>query len=281
MHYILYHIANKINNKKYIGIHSTNDLNDGYLGSGIAIKNALKKYGRENFVREILFHCECPQHLEILEEEFVNEDFVKRNDTYNLVSGGRYRAYISDETKRKIRNSVSGEKNGFYGKTHTNEMKSLSSKINKDTVFIHNDKTCIRIKRNELQSYLNDGWNIGKKFMNTGTLGTKWIHNDSENKSVPKEEVQSYLNDGWKLGRLKTSKKTYNSKENQSIRANNKKINAWKKYCKKANIQECNRPEEYEMIILQKGNETKTIKFKMAQLNIALKNGWIYVRSIH
>ena len=41
-HYV-YEITNNINGRKYIGKHSTNDMNDGYMGSGIAIKQAIKK----------------------------------------------------------------------------------------------------------------------------------------------------------------------------------------------------------------------------------------------
>ena len=53
MYFILYETTNLINNKKYIGVHKTIDLNDGYLGSGIYLRNAIKKYGKENLKSHI------------------------------------------------------------------------------------------------------------------------------------------------------------------------------------------------------------------------------------
>jgi len=43
MFYYLYEIKNLINNKIYVGVHKTNDLNDGYMGSGKVIRRAIKK----------------------------------------------------------------------------------------------------------------------------------------------------------------------------------------------------------------------------------------------
>lgn len=54
IYHILYRTTNIINNKEYTGVHSTNNLEDGYLGSGRKFKAALKKYGKDNFKRTIL-----------------------------------------------------------------------------------------------------------------------------------------------------------------------------------------------------------------------------------
>ena len=54
MEHVVYRITNMINGKKYIGKHSTTDVYDGYFGSGIAIKQAINKYGIDNFKKEII-----------------------------------------------------------------------------------------------------------------------------------------------------------------------------------------------------------------------------------
>ena len=49
MLHFTYQTKNMLNEKNYVGIHSTKNLNDGYLGSGIALQKAIRKYGKENF----------------------------------------------------------------------------------------------------------------------------------------------------------------------------------------------------------------------------------------
>ena len=88
-HYV-YEITNKINGKKYIGKHSTNNLNDKYMGSGVAISEAIKKYGIENFSKNILHLCDSEEEsfkFELLEIEKV--EATKNSLYYNIASGGK------------------------------------------------------------------------------------------------------------------------------------------------------------------------------------------------
>jgi hypothetical protein len=72
-HYI-YKTTCKITGKFYIGMHSTDKLNDGYLGSGKILWYSRKKYGDENHPIEILEFCSTRAELKIREKQIVNED---------------------------------------------------------------------------------------------------------------------------------------------------------------------------------------------------------------
>ena len=72
----------------YVGKHMTDNKDDGYMGSGIRIRRAIEKYGIENFEKTILFECESVDEMNAKEAEIVNEDFIARDDVYNIKLGG-------------------------------------------------------------------------------------------------------------------------------------------------------------------------------------------------
>lgn len=86
--YTVYKTTNLINNKIYIGVHETINPNDSYIGSGLQIKRAVKKHGKTNFSKEILFECDNSKEAYLIEFLLVDKEFINRNDTYNIAIGG-------------------------------------------------------------------------------------------------------------------------------------------------------------------------------------------------
>jgi group I intron endonuclease len=84
---IIYITTNLINNKKYIGADKNN--NPNYLGSGLKIKLAIKKYGKKCFKKEILEECDL-NNLYVREVYWINYyNAVSSNKFYNISEGGK------------------------------------------------------------------------------------------------------------------------------------------------------------------------------------------------
>jgi len=101
--HIVYITINNKNRKIYIGVHDNKNNNefDGYIGNGINIykpstnnfpktifQKAVKKYGFDSFNRITLFKCNTMEEAYEIESLIVNEDFIKRDDVYNMKLGG-------------------------------------------------------------------------------------------------------------------------------------------------------------------------------------------------
>ena len=89
MFYLIYETTNLLNGMKYIGKHTTSNIDDGYLGSGVYLKRAIKKYGKENFKKEILFIYNSEEEMNNKEIEIVNEGVINNTLYYNLAYGGQ------------------------------------------------------------------------------------------------------------------------------------------------------------------------------------------------
>ena len=111
MFFTIYKTTNTRNQKYYLGKHQTENINDNYLGSGIALINAIKKYGKDCFSKEILFIFDNENDMNNKEKELVTEELVNSKKTYNKGIGGEGGPH-------------------FKGKKHSEEMKKkLSDKI--------------------------------------------------------------------------------------------------------------------------------------------------------
>jgi group I intron endonuclease len=109
---IVYKWTNLINGKIYIGSHKGSQ-DDEYTASGIAIKNAFKKYGFENFKRDILYYGKDFREL----EEFILEEVDAINNPlyYNMKNGaiGGWDHTNTPEIIQKRNKAISDSKKGI------------------------------------------------------------------------------------------------------------------------------------------------------------------------
>lgn len=141
-YYGIYKITNKVNGKMYIGQHITDDLDDGYLGSGKVIRRAVAKYGEECFTKEWLEFTDNKADLNYLERMYVNEEWLDRPDTYNLKLGGEggsakgenaawYGKKMSIELRKKLSEAHRGQRAWNKGKKMSKEIRKKLSDSHK------------------------------------------------------------------------------------------------------------------------------------------------------
>jgi group I intron endonuclease len=126
---VIYKITNLINNKIYVG--KDVQRQPSYYCSGIAIKNAIQKYGKDNFVREILEdNLESKEILSIREKYWISK---LRSNTkeigYNLTAGGEGGdTYTNNPNLDKIKEKFKGDGNPMFGRHHSEETKDIIRK---------------------------------------------------------------------------------------------------------------------------------------------------------
>ncbi len=203
--FTIYQTTNLLDGKIYIGKHICKCAPVcEYLGSGLKLQRAIKKYGAENFKKEILHTFVTEAEMNAKEAELVNEEFVDRDDTYNICFGGHggfgyLNSKIWTPEKRNTHNRavspfgtpeflsvyrhsapsaggkathVSGKRptDGFLGKEHSAETKAKMS-------------AAISAKSRGNQN---------------SQFGTMWITNGTENRKLQKSNP---IPDGWRKGR--------------------------------------------------------------------------------
>ena len=151
---IIYKVTNLINGKIYIGKtnHQLRKRKNDHLSDirknrySIIFHHAIRKYGEECFTWEIIDQCLFPDVLLELEKYYIKKLKSKSPHGYNMTDGGEgvcghiktketiekirvahIGKHLSDDHKRKIGESGKGEKNGFYGKTHSIKTKKKIS----------------------------------------------------------------------------------------------------------------------------------------------------------
>lgn len=177
--YTIYKTTNLVNQKTYIGVHKTTNPNDSYMGSGTAIKNAIKKYGKDNFHKEILFIFETPEEAFAKEKELVNDTYINTDKNYNETIGGRggwHHVHNEQVQKKAVENLKA-----FYQTDKGFETRKRISEANKGKIPHNKGIPCItteetKIKISEYQKSvmsITDG-NITKKIKKDQPIPDGW-----------------------------------------------------------------------------------------------------------
>jgi len=142
---IIYKITNVINNKIYIGqtIGSLNNRWNDHCSAGknkSAVRNAIKKYGKESFKIEIIYTASSREELNIKEIYYIQQFNSVFPNGYNLQLGGGSRN-PSDETRRRMSLASKGRIPSNLDKLHTEETRLKAAETRKSNKYKHSEET--------------------------------------------------------------------------------------------------------------------------------------------
>jgi len=207
---VIYKITNLINGKIYIGQDSKN--NPEYLGSGAIIKRAIKKYGKENFKKEIIDWSNNKNDLNNKEIFWIKEyNSTNHSIGYNITEsgGGCLGCKPNEETLIKMRNNNTGVKNPMFGKRLSKEtLIKRSNKVKLDGTHKgeNNGNFKYKINKNELYIlFISNNLKIDEiakyygchRTVISDNLKKYNIKKENSNKyNINLEDIKTYLSNG-------------------------------------------------------------------------------------
>lgn len=204
-HYI-YKTTCSVTGRYYIGMHSTSNLDDSYLGSGQRLWKSIKKHGKDKHSKEILEFLEDRSSLKKRESELVNETLLNDRMCMNIALGGEGGFIVNNAELRKVMakagntalNSKLQNDSSFAETFSYNISKGLKNRISKNGAFWQNKNHTKETK--SLMSEKAKQRCIIKPIHTTGKL---WIHSLSEKRSlmIQPNDFDKYEALGWIKGR--------------------------------------------------------------------------------
>lgn len=202
-YHFIYKTTNLLNGKFYVGMHSTSNLNDGYLGSGKRLRYSIRKYGKHNFSIEILEFLPNRKLLREREKQILNEELLKNKNCINIKYGGDG-GFFNDEHKQKFFEAA--KKTQFKTEDAAKGKKIFLERYYNDEEFRKYYKSRLRPfnwtgKKHREETKIKIGLinSESQKGEKNSQFGTCWITNGVENKKIKKTDEIPL---GWRLGRV-------------------------------------------------------------------------------
>lgn len=216
MYGYIYKTTNLINGKIYIGKHRAKQFDIKYFGSGIILKNAIKKYGIENFVCEMLESCDSLAQLNEREVYWIEKFNSQRAEIgYNISNGGDGLSPMPEHVKDKIRQANLGKKYSLASREKRRKSNLGKHHLNSEQIKLLAEarrKSGCYSKRKPMAEETKRKISAANKHPN----GYVWINDGANNKKVLKADANNYLVNGFVLGRI-VHWETHPKKKNCSI----------------------------------------------------------------
>jgi hypothetical protein len=181
-------------------MHSTSNEDDGYLGSGKRIKAEIKKYGHDNFTREILFRELSRKELEDREAQVVNEELLADPLCLNLKNGGEGggKFYSTQQLKNaSIAGNKSPNRNHAILQSKRNTTLKMRGYINHSFHCDWSGKKHSDESRQKMSASAQ-GKHDGEK---NSQFGSCWVTDGVKPIKIKKEQLDEYLKQGFIRGR--------------------------------------------------------------------------------
>lgn len=199
----------------YRGKHSTENLNDGYLGSGSEVKHLVREQGSDCFTKTIFKFCSSLQEVLQEEEKYVGDLWTEDPFCLNLTPGGAFSGKLdmtgvpkSFETRKKLRDSHLGLKRSKETRQRISESKkgrklNISPEIQERLSKLRSRPRpeSVRIAVSKAQKGRPKTAEHVQK-MKECKVGRIWINNGTISKMLTPEKAKEFLELGWQRGRL-------------------------------------------------------------------------------
>lgn len=228
---VIYKITNTINNKSYIGrrkcIKNKLGLLHRYWGSGSYIKNAIKKYGKENFIKEYLDFAMSDEELDKLEILYIEKFGTYKNGYNQTVGGEHFRGEISNIKSIREKQSAWSKRFWSVQENHDILIQKRTGRKNSDATKMLMSESAKKSWTDERRKKASESGNYihllppeSRKSQIQKITGSKWVTNDVEQFYIKPCEIEHYLSKGFHLGKLKVSDE---AKKRMSEAAKNRK----------------------------------------------------------
>ena len=217
MYYLIYKTTNVVNGKIYIGCHKTENVNDNYVGSGVILKKAIKKYGIDNFIKENIYTFDNEKDMFLKEEEIVDKNFIKRKDVYNIKTGGfggwpdECISWRSSNEAKEFHKKFSLEPENLRRFKDNKKLKEWQKSDKLKELLTKYSKSDRNMKQLEMMrnSEKHKEWRNSdrcKEILRKANKEKKgkfrWVTNEIENKMIKSEELPIIEEKGWRIGRV-------------------------------------------------------------------------------